>query len=250
MTDRFFCPSIPATNVTHLEGTEAHHLQRVLRKSVGDEIEIFDGSGRVAKAEITAVSKKSVALKILQASETPEPAGQITLATAVPKGDRFRWLVEKAVELGVDRLIPLITEHSVVKPGEGKRDKMEQVVIEACKQSGRNRLMLIEEPQTWTDFLHMQFTETKIFDWAGIATPGGPPLAEVVSEGLPESVVFLIGPEGGWTETEVTQAREAGAIAVGLGPNILRIETAAIALAAFAALCRQQTSRGAFLEKT
>lgn len=238
MADRFFCTPIPPSPVMQLEGTEAHHLKRVLRKSLGDHVEIFDGSGRVARAEIIALSKKSVELKILQTTETPELPGRITLATAVPKGDRFRWLVEKAVELNVDCLIPLITERSVVKPGEGKREKMEQVVIEACKQSGRNRLMTIEEPRPWPDFLNRWLTENTC-DSAFIAAPNGVPIAEVVSERLPESVVFLVGPEGGWTKTEVTQARDAGAVPVSLGPNILRIETAAIALSAFAALHRR-----------
>lgn len=241
MTDRFFCTPFPVSDAAHLEGPEAHHLQRVLRKSVGEEIEIFDGSGRVARAEITALSKKSVALKILHTMETPEPVGQITLATAVPKGDRFRWLVEKAVELGVVRLIPLVTERSVVRPSEGKREKMEQAVIEACKQSGRNRLMRIEEPRPWPDFLKKEIMERQ-FDLTLIADPGGSPIAEVLCKGLPESVLFLVGPEGGWTETEITQACEAGARAVGLGPNILRIETAAVALSALAALHRPQAS--------
>ncbi|MCA9073098.1 MAG: 16S rRNA (uracil(1498)-N(3))-methyltransferase [Planctomycetaceae bacterium] len=239
MTDRFFCPEIPTTGRAHLDGTEAHHLQRVLRKSVGDQIEIFDGSGRAATAEITDLSKRSVTLNILQMRETPKPTSQVTLATAVPKGDRFRWLVEKAVELNVDCLVPMITERSVVKPGEGKREKMEQVVVEACKQSGRNWLMTIEETQNWSDFLNHWFADHP-FDLAFIAHPSGPPMAEVLSMGLRGSVLFLVGPEGGWTETEVAQACDAGATAVGLGPNILRIETAAIALATLGALHRLQ----------
>ena len=116
-------------------------------------MELFDGRGKSATAEILAVHKKAVDLKILHTTETPPPDCRVILASAVPKGDRFRWLVEKAVELGVDRLIPLVTERSVVKPGVGKREKMEQTVIEASKQCGRNWLMAIEEPKPWIRLL-------------------------------------------------------------------------------------------------
>jgi 16S rRNA (uracil1498-N3)-methyltransferase len=112
---------MPKGAAARIEGAEAHHLSRVLRKTTGETIELFDGNGQFALAEILGISKKSVDLKILESAQSPPPVGEVILATAAPKGERFRWLVEKAVELGVDRLIPLITLRSVVKPGEGKR---------------------------------------------------------------------------------------------------------------------------------
>ena len=237
MPDRFFCSPLPAGGSARLEGPEAHHLARVLRKPVGECIEIFDGTGRFALAEITAISKKAVDLKILNTAESPPPMGEVILATAVPKGDRYRFLVEKAVELGVDRLVPLITERSVVKPGEGKREKMEQAVIEASKQCGRNRLMEVADPVPWAAFLR-EYCEQKTSSNIFLAHPGGESLADVFPSPFPERAVFLVGPEGGFTEEETAEAAAAGAILVGLGANILRIETAGLALAAYAAVHR------------
>jgi 16S rRNA (uracil1498-N3)-methyltransferase len=238
MADRTFCSPLPPSGAARLEGTEAHHLSRVLRKNVGEKIEVFDGRGRSGLAELVAVSKKTVDLKILATDESPPPLGQVMLVTAVPKGDRFRWLVEKAVELGVDRLVPLITQRSVVRPGEGKREKMQLAVIEACKQSGRNHLMAIAEPLPWCEFLETVLSKHGT-GLAFAAHPRGRRLSDVFPSNFPERVIFLVGPEGGFTEEEMAQAEGAGATLVGLGTNILRIETAAIALAAYAAIHRR-----------
>ena len=235
MPDRFFCSPISVDEVAVLQGPEAHHLSRVLRKTPGDRVEIFDGKGSSALAEIQSLSKKAVELRILNRDQSPKPRGEIVLATAVPKGDRFRWLVEKAVELGVDRLVPLMTERSVVKPGEGKRDKMEQAVIEASKQCRRNYLMEVREPMEWDQFLK---NELSLESLALIAHPEGKPLCEVFPAVFPDKLVLIVGPEGGFTEREIDEAQSSGAIGVGLGPNILRIETAALALAAYAAFQR------------
>ncbi len=233
MSDRFFCAPVPPGATVRLEGAEAHHLSRVLRKTPGDVVELFDGCGKSATAEIFAIHKKAVDLKVLQTTETPPPQCRISLATAVPKGDRFRWLVEKAVELGVDRLIPLVTERSVVKPGGGKREKMQQAVVEACKQCGRNWLMAIQEPKPWVWFLEEDVQRAdKVF----LAHPGGKPLRDAFPAPAFSSMLLIVGPEGGLTEEEVSQANDAGAIRVSLGTNILRIETAALVLAAFTAL--------------
>lgn len=233
--DRFFCSPIPSAETALLEGTEAHHLSRVLRKTEGERIEIFDGKGQFARAEIDAVTKKSVELKILERGFSSPPRGQVVLATALPKGDRFRWLVEKSVELGVDRLVPLLTERSVVKPGEGKRDKMEQAVIEASKQCRRNYLMEVADPKPWPVFLKECFSQNGL---ALLAHPAGALFHDVFPAAFPDRVVFIVGPEGGFTDAEVREATQAGAIAVGLGLNILRIETAGLTLAAFAAIER------------
>lgn len=235
MLDRFFCCPMPSGDVALLEGTEAHHLSRVLRKTKGERIEIFDGDGHFALAEIEAVEKKSVELKVLERGVSPPPLGQVVLASAVPKGDRFRWLVEKAVELGVDRLVPLITERSVVKPGEGKREKVEQAVIEASKQCRRNYLMEVADPKPWPVFLKECLAQN---DLTFMAHPEGAHLRDVFPARFPDRIIFIVGPEGGFTDEEIREATQAGAIPVGLGPNILRIETAALTLAAFAAMQR------------
>ena len=234
--DRFFLSPLSSTGDLTLAGTEAHHLARVLRKRPGERVEVFDGQGRFAQAEIVEVGKKSVKLQVVQRGETPPPAVSVTLATAVPKGERFRWLVEKAVELGVDRLVPLITHRGVVKPGEGKRDKMEQAVVEASKQCGRNWLMALDEPTSWAAFL-TRLIGDEAPALTLVAHPGGRPLAEVMRESSKLSrIVLAAGPEGGFTDEEIEQAHQAGAVLVDLGPSILRIETAGLALAACARL--------------
>jgi 16S rRNA (uracil1498-N3)-methyltransferase len=152
MADRYFLPQFPEGELCELTGSEFHHLAHVMRGSPGDRLTLFDGQGTEADAEIVRLSKTSGTLRLgerrCDATQT-----QVVLATSVPKSDRFRWLVEKATELGVSRLIPLQTSRSIVAPGAIKLDKMRQAVIEACKQSGRNRLMEIDPLTQWKDFV-------------------------------------------------------------------------------------------------
>ena len=143
----------------------------------------------------------------------------------LPKGDRQRWLVEKAVELGVARLVPLETDRSTV---EARGDKLDRYVIEASKQCGRNRLMAIAPPQTWGEWLA---TGSAAHARRWIADPTGVPL-DFVECALPRETYAAVGPEGGLTPEELTAARAAGWQIIALGPRILRIETAAISLAA------------------
>lgn len=231
MSERFYSPQklVPSREVV-LDDAEAHHLAHVLRLQPGDEVILFDGAGTEATARIETASKRKVALRVLSAT-SPEPAAtpRLTLATAVPKGDRFRWLIEKATELGVDRLIPLNTERSVVDPRETKLDKMRQAVIAACKQCGRNRLMEIAPTQTLAELLeHRTPAETLLVaDRAGqLASEWGPSLRSAAR------VTAIVGPEGGLSTSEVESIVARGGTRVSLGRTILRIETAALALAA------------------
>ncbi|MBQ18320.1 MAG: RNA methyltransferase RsmE [Planctomycetaceae bacterium] len=213
-----------------LRGREAHHLTDVLRQGPGTEVELFDGRGTRAVAEVISSGKRETVLTITARFPDPSTDGpELVLATAIPKGDRFRSLVEKTTELGIDRLIPLRTDRSVVHPGKGKCQKMNHAVIAACKQCGRNRLMAIEPVTAWREMLAIDNAALII------AHPGESPAAETLDQVLsdpPGSLVFCVGPEGGWSETELQAAGNAGAVRVSLGPHVLRIETAAIALAA------------------
>lgn len=224
---RFYVPEAFDTDLVELTGDEAAHMLRVLRLTVGDRVSLFDGLGGEAEAEITGTQKRSARLrirKLLPSSPSPQPA--ITLVTAVPKADRFRWLVEKATELGVQRLIPVRTEHSVVHPGEGKLQKMQAASLAACKQCGRNDLLSIEDLQDWTDVLRRLSVWPKL-----IAHPEGPPFGDLLPQVREESKLMVaIGPEGGFSSEEIQLARAAGGKIMGLGASILRVETAAVSV--------------------
>jgi 16S rRNA (uracil1498-N3)-methyltransferase len=213
-----------------LTGSEAHHLTSVLRAVPGDQVTLFDGRGSEALAEVAAVAKRAVELQILDRRTTDDDRRPVVLGTAVPKGERFRWLVEKTTELGVSRLVPLRTERSVVHPGRQKLDKLRQTVIAACKQCGINRLMHVDGLLSWEAFVRNEISGR----CALIGVPGGPPVvAGMLSmENADGPVVLAIGPEGDFTEREVQQALDAGAEPVSLGPNVLRVETAGVVLAA------------------
>jgi len=234
MTDRYYAPHLSDAESCELEGAEFHHLSHVMRAGVGDRIVVFDGSGTSADAEIVELTRSRATLRIL--SRQIEPPGEVpnvVLATAVPKADRFRWLVEKATELGVSRLIPLQTSRSVTEPGATRLDKMRAAVIEACKQSGRNRLMTIDPLTDWPSFLSAAAATGRLV----IADPGGPARASLCEvKASDRTLVLVVGPEGGLTDGEVIQAVDAGGRCISLGPHILRTETAAVALAALCLL--------------
>lgn len=231
MPNRFYLADLSEAGSAILEDLEAHHLIHVLRASPGDIVELFNGAGLVASAQIVSLHKRDAKLQILGSHrEEPSPR-QIIVATAVPKGDRFDWLIEKATELGVTRIIPLRTARSVVDPRESKLEKLRQTVIAACKQSGRNHLLELESTTTWSDFVTRELGQAACY----IAHPG--PTTRSASASLwdgKSSILFAIGPEGGFTEEEVELAVGHGAKPISLGPRILRIETAALALAACA----------------
>ena len=148
----------------------------------------------------------------------------LTLATSVPKGDRFDWLIEKATELGVDRLIPMVTERSVVDPRGTKLARMRRSIIEASKQCRRARLMALGEPVTWTT-LAESFPESI----RCLADARGSPPARWPSIPRGATVVLAVGPEGGLTGSELEVADRFGWMALKLGAHTLRIETAGLA---------------------
>jgi 16S rRNA (uracil1498-N3)-methyltransferase len=236
MSERFFVDTpITADRVT-LSGPEAHHLARVMRAEVGDRVTLFDGGGCEFAAEIESISKSHVELVVHQRREVNrELSVPFTLAVALPKGDRQRWLVEKAVELGVSELIPLETRRGVAQPSASALDRLRRTVIEASKQCGRNRLLEIAAPQLWQTFV----ATVKPDALRIVAHLGGLKLrtAWPTDATLPaHGVLAAIGPEGGFTEEEIAQAVTMGWQAVDLGPRTLRVETAVVALAAWAAL--------------
>lgn len=232
--ERLYFPQPLRPGMVELEGAEAHHLLHVMRASVGDRVGLFSGQGDEALAELVGHSKRSAQLRITECWTSPVEADELVLATAMPKGDRARWLVEKGTELGVSRIIPLRTARSVVEPGEGKLDKLMQAAVAACKQSGRSRLPQID-PLTPLEELLRRFVDAPSNQRLVLLDPHAEQAAGSWMTSLndhPRSVIALIGPEGGFTADEHSAAIAAGATPVRLGPHILRIETAAIAICA------------------
>jgi 16S rRNA (uracil1498-N3)-methyltransferase len=245
MPDRFYAPTSFENGTVRLTGPEAHHLRDVMRLRIGQQVVLFDGEGGEADAEIVSFGKEFTDLR-LGAVRHDEPTGRpsIVLATAVPKGERFRWLIEKAVELGVDRLVALNTSRSVVDPRETKLEKMRSIVIAACKQSGRNTLMPIEGTISWNPFVQStRDNHSRLL----VADPSGAPIVDVFATrqeaaGSSEEIVLAVGSEGGFLESELTMATEAGGELVSLGNHILRMETAALAMAAYVQLAAARSA--------
>jgi 16S rRNA (uracil1498-N3)-methyltransferase len=225
MADRFYCPELSKTGRLALEGDEARHLARVRRLGPGDVVEVFDGRGFATRAEVVAVGRDRVELRPV-GDPLPDraPPCRLTLATAVPKGERFDWLVEKATELGVERLVPLVTERSVVDPSDAKLDRLRRVIVEASKQCGRNRLMVLDRPCAWYSCLSMPEGERGF-----LAHPGGLPPHAWPRPWVGAGATLAIGPEGGFTDAELDRAGAAGWRVVSLGASLLRIETAGLA---------------------
>jgi 16S rRNA (uracil1498-N3)-methyltransferase len=235
MSERFFVAPPIVGDRTALTGDEARHLATVMRASVGDELTLFDGSGAEFTGRVTALGKQAVELAIVERREVArELARSLALAVALPKGERQKWLVEKATELGITQLVPLITQRGVAQPVASALDRLRRTVIEASKQCGRNRLMEIAPPAHASEYFAAAPTAaTRLF-----ADPGGQPLdLKGVSDS--SAVIAAIGPEGGFAPAELAAARAAGWQFVSLGSRILRIETAALAIAAWAALGEQ-----------
>ena len=230
MPDRFFSPQPLALGEIRLEGPEAHHLLHVLRAKPGLAVVLFDGSGAEFDAVVERTDRTAVYLRLTSRCEVDrEPAITVTLGVALPKGDRQRWLVEKATELGVARLVPLTTARGVAQPVGAALQRFRRAVIEAAKQCGRNRLMEIGQPQSWNEFC----AKAPAIAVRLVAHPGGETVsAALAARNLSSKVWLAIGPEGGLNEEEVQLALRVGWTAVDLGRRLLRTETAAIALAA------------------
>lgn len=229
MAERYYCDASLGLGEVLLQGPEAHHLAAVCRLRPGDLVVLFNGDGHEYPARIESVTKKQVLLNV-ERVESPERELPYRLVTAapLPRGDRAQMLLEKLTELGVSDFIPLRTERSVVEPREAKLDKLQRYAIEASKQCGRNRLLRVHGLTSWTELLSApQWPSLRRVAHVGGAVVGANQLT--VGETTADQLL-AVGPEGGLTDTEVAQAIAAGWEVVGLGPRILRVETALLAL--------------------
>ena len=233
MSHRFFLSQTPTEDTARLEGDEARHLARVMRAKTGDTVELFDGQGTSWTATVQAIQRNHVSLRLDQKqSETISNKPTITLAVALPKGDRQKWLIEKITELGTDSLVPLTTTRSVAEPTAAAISRLQRGVIESCKQSGRNRLLEITQPQSLHNLLTTSSASLRI-----LACPDGTPMRSILLKPI-DNILIAIGPEGGFTDEEIRTANASGFAQMSLCQNILRIETAAIAAAVIAGQCK------------
>jgi len=225
---RFFVDRI-RDNHASLTGDDAHHLARVLRAEPGQRYEISDNE-RAYLAEIAAITPHHVTFTVIELLPTLPPQPEITLYAALIKFDRFEWLIEKATELGVSRLVPVTSERieKGLAPAAAKRlDRWRKIARESSQQSRRIRLPEISPVEPFATAIADASPHSRFFlD----EQPGAPLLLQAFPPDPPkDAVVILTGPEGGWTDRERTAAVNAGWKPVSMGANILRAETAAIA---------------------
>jgi 16S rRNA (uracil1498-N3)-methyltransferase len=213
-----------------LDGDRARYLGKVLRIRVGDSVSVFNGTGPQWPAIVTRVSKNAVGLELGESVDVnSESPLKIHLAQGISRGDRMDFVVQKATELGVKRITPILTEYGVVKlnpdRAQKRRDHWQKIANSACEQSGRTRLPLIDTPVPLKNWLG---AKPKAVDTELILAPQAHrPLASVSAPDT--KVCVLIGPEGGFSDNEYGDAEVSGFDAVSLGPRILRTESAAIA---------------------
>ena len=208
---------------------ESHHAVNVLRLREDDAIVVFDGKGNYADAVIVDAGKNAVRVRVDGVVAEEHLPLMLTLATAIPKGKRWQTLVEKCTELGVDRIIPLLTERSVAK-GEGDGEKWRRWVIEAAKQSRRARLPEVLDPMRLDAVVELARNGKALLL---IADPAGESPGQYRDQlNHVYEVVVLVGPEGGFSGREVEDCLARGARTIRLSPFTLRIETAAATVCA------------------
>ena len=217
-------------DVATLSPEESHHLTRVLRAQTGQEIVLFDGQGGVAEATLESISKTAVEARIIKRWKESAPAVHIDLIQAVPKPDRWEWVLQKAVELGASNILPILTQHTEFKPSGKKMERWKKIVLNAAQQSEVRWLPVLHAPVLLDSMLPRLGDYDLVL--IGSLYKETKPLREVLRESTreksPARIALLIGPEGDFTPEEVQAAVTAGAIPVSFGDRILRTETAAI----------------------
>lgn len=269
MSNRFYIdPNVSTKDNKRavLCGDEAFHFCKVMRGRVGDEIFLFDGVGGLFRGVVDSISKSKLEIQLLeQLVDCIESPLRLTIAAALPKGDRQKFLVEKLAELGVHRFIPISLERSVARADSGVISRFQRYVIEAAKQCGRNFLMEIKEEMTLDNFIKFSQNyndrinvaqnnvesdedsnvESKvdsnvvqqkflrlILHPVSLGVVGQITPKQLLNDKLPRNIVALIGPEGSFTDREISTCIESGFIPLAIGERILRTETACVTIAA------------------
>src|SRR5215510_6955243 len=238
---RFYAPPTEITgSVITLGPAESHHLSRVLRLRAGDRVSVFDGLGAEYSCRITNSSGNRALLDIVgQLSDEVESPLDLTLAQALAKGEKFDFIVQKATELGVSRITPLMTRYADMRLDERQKisrtERWRRISLESTKQCGRRRLVQITEPLSIYQFMSVvessnQSAAEKAYQSLLLFSErGGFGVNEALGEASSsQRVVALVGPEGGWSDDELEALNDYGCKPVTLGPRIMRTETAAL----------------------
>ncbi len=216
-----------------IDGEDAKHISLSLRAKVGEKITACDGQGTDYECEIAEITRDSVLLKILEEKRCgAEPSVEVTLYQALAKSDKFDFIVQKCVELGVAKIVPVVTERCVSKPDDAslskKTARWNKISKEAAKQSGRGAIPEVCDAVSFNEALELMSKDDLCFVCYE-STPRRP-VTEVYEDALKradvKTISFLIGPEGGISEKEILSAEDKGVSLAGLGPRILRTETA------------------------
>jgi len=217
--------------IATLSPEESHHLARVLRVEPGRAVTLFDGRGGVADAVIETVARSEVKVRIEKRWSVPPPAVQIDLIQAVPKPDRWELVLQKAVELGVSNIQPILTKHTEYRPNPKKGERWEKIVLNAAQQCEIRWLPELKPIGEFREVLPLLDTYDLVL--IGSLYDGALPFREIPLRQdsgvvLVRRVALLIGPEGDFARDEVDSAVRHGAVPVSFGSRILRTETAAI----------------------
>ena len=202
-----------------------HHLS-VLRLRVGDEVLLLDGGGHLGRAKLLSMSRSSAVAEILESWQEKEELLPLRLIQGLPRGEKFEWLLEKGVELGISTFTPVLSERSQVR-GE-KFARWQKIIQESTRQSRRPLLPVLEELRPLQQALSETTETLRLMLWE----EGSIPLNTALPQEIPASCALLVGPEGGFSTAEALAAGAAGFVPVSLGKRILRTETAGMAVAA------------------
>lgn len=228
---RFFVPRDSILkDIIHIRGREAHHARDVMRLDVGDEITVFDGTGYEYAGVIDKIDKKDIIAKISKRIKKELDTFRLALVQAIPKLNKMDLIVEKSTELGVERIIPVVTARTAVKidtlSESGKVGRWKKLAVEAAKQCGRVTVPEINEIENLEDsLLHIKDYELAVIPCLEEDTEK---IKDVLRSRVVKSAILFIGPEGDFTEGEIKMAKSMGARPVSLGKEILRSETAAV----------------------
>ncbi|TCD47807.1 16S rRNA (uracil(1498)-N(3))-methyltransferase [Chlorobium sp. N1] len=230
----FYLPSAPAdlapSSPIEIDGAEFHHLARVLRKRAGEHITVTDGRGQRLEVEIREVGKHSMEGVVLERSVLEPPSTSVTVAMSLLKAPaRFDFFLEKAAELGVSGVIPMITRRTVSQPSRermgARMERWRSIMLSASRQCGRFHLPELHEPLAFGEAVRLDGYDLRLIPYEASAEP---PEADFAGK----KVLFLIGPEGGFSPEEVDEARSAGLQEISFGRTILRAESAGVFAAA------------------